>query len=188
MAWQIDTSHSSVNFSVRHMMISTARGSFGTFSGTVDINEANPAASSVDVQIDAASIDTRDEKRDGHLRSADFFDAETYPVITFKSTRVVPVDAAHGKIYGDLTIKGVTKEVVLDTEFIGQAKSPWGTTSFGFEAETKISRKDWGLNWNVALETGGFLVSDEIKISIQLEVVKTADEAQELAEAEAATA
>lgn len=188
MAWTIDTSHSSINFSVRHMMISTARGSFGTFSGTVDINEANPAQSSVNVEIDATSIDTRDEKRDAHLRSADFFDTETYPVITFTSTRVEPVDAAHGRIYGDLTIKGVTKEVVLDTEFIGQAKSPWGTTSFGFEAETKISRKDWGLNWNVALETGGFLVSDDIKISIQLEVVKTADEAATLETAEAAAA
>jgi polyisoprenoid-binding protein YceI len=186
MAWQIDTSHSSVNFSVRHMMISTARGGFTTFSGTVEIDEANPSNSTVDVQIDAASIDTRDEKRDAHLRSADFFDVENYPVITFKSTRVEPVDESTGRIVGDLTIRGVTREVVLNTEFIGQAKSPWGTTSYGFEAETRINRKDFGLNWNVALETGGFLVSDEIKISIQLEVVKQVEEAQELAAAEAA--
>jgi polyisoprenoid-binding protein YceI len=171
------------------MMISNARGSFATFSGTVNIDEENPANSSVDVQIDAASIDTRDEKRDAHLRSADFFDVENYPVITFKSTRVEPVDASHGRIVGDLTIKDVTHQVVLDTEFIGQAKSPWGTTSYGFEAQTKISRKAWGLNWNVALETGGWLVSDEIKINIQLEVVKQVEEAEALvaAESEAAT-
>jgi polyisoprenoid-binding protein YceI len=189
MSWQIDASHSAIDFSVRHMMISNARGSFATFSGTVNIDEENPANSSVDVQIDAASIDTRDEKRDAHLRSADFFDVENYPVITFKSTRVEPVDASHGRIVGDLTIKDVTHQVVLDTEFIGQAKSPWGTTSYGFEAQTKISRKAWGLNWNVALETGGWLVSDEIKINIQLEVVKQVEEAEALvaAESEAAT-
>src|SRR5688500_8082515 len=115
MAWQIDAAHSSVDFSVRHMMISTVRASFAKVSGTVDIDENYPAQSSVDVQIDAASIDTREERRDAHLRSADFFDAETYPVITFKSTRVEPIDASHGRILGDLTIKNVTRPVVLET-------------------------------------------------------------------------
>jgi len=186
MSWQIDTSHSSVNFSVRHMMISTARGGFSKFSGSVELDETNPANSSVDVQIDAASSDTRDERRDAHLRSADFFDVENYPFVTFKSTRVEPIDASNGRVIGNLTIKDVTREVVLNTEFIGQAKSPWGTTSYGFEAETKINRKDFGLNWNVALETGGWLVSDEIKISIQLEVVKKVEQSEELAVAEAA--
>ncbi len=189
MPWQIDTAHSSIDFSVRHMMISTARGSFTKFSGTVDINEAEPARSSVEVQIEAASIDTRDAQRDAHLRSADFFDVEKYPYLTFKSKRVEIVDESHGRIIGDLTIRDVTREVVLDTEFTGQAKSPWGTTSVGFEAQTKISRKEWGLTWNVALETGGWLVGDEIKINIQLEVVQSPEQAEELAEEElAATA
>jgi polyisoprenoid-binding protein YceI len=188
MTWQIDAAHSSVDFSVRHMMISTVRGSFGTFTGTVDLNEADPSKSSVEVQIDAASIDTREEKRDGHLRSADFFDVEHYPSITFKSTRVEPINSERGRIVGNLTIKDVTREVVLEAEYTGRAKSPWGTTSAGFEAHTRISRKEWGLNWNVALETGGWLVSDEIKISIELEVVQQPEQAEELAEAEAAAA
>ena len=188
MAWQIDAAHSSIDFSVRHMMISTARGSFARFTGIVEIDEANPAGSLVEVEIETASIDTRDERRDAHLRSADFFDVDNYPIARFKSTRIEPIDASRGRIVGDLTIKDVTREVVLDAEYTGQAKSPWGTTSFGFEAQTKISRKDWGLNWNVALETGGWLVSDEIKISIQLEVVQQPEQAEELAEAEVATA
>jgi polyisoprenoid-binding protein YceI len=172
MAWQIDTSHSNIQFTVRHMMISKARGTFGSFSGTVDYNEANPAASTVDVSIDTASINTKDEKRDGHLQSPDFFDVATYPTMTFKSTRVEVVDDSHGKIYGDLTIRDVTKEVVLDTEFSGVAKSPWGTESAGFSATTKINRKDFGLNWNVALETGGWLVGEDVTIEIELEIVK----------------
>jgi polyisoprenoid-binding protein YceI len=170
--WVIDASHSHVQFTARHMMISKVRGRFQTFTGTVQFDEQNPAASSVNVSIDAASIDTRDEKRDGHLTSPDFLDVANYPALTFVSKRIEAVDDTHGKIYGDLTIRGVTREVVLDTEYNGQALAPWGTTSAGFTASTKINRKDFGLNWNVALETGGVLVGEEVTIDIELEIVK----------------
>ena len=173
MAWNIDTSHSEILFSVRHMMISNVRGQFTKFSGNINLDEANPANSSVDVTIDVASINTRDEKRDGHLTSPDFFDAATYPTITFKSTNVEKTGDNTGKIHGDLTIKGVTKAVALDTTFVGKAKSPWGTTSAGFNASTKINRTDFGLTWNVALETGGILVGEEITITIELEAVES---------------
>ena len=173
MAWNIDTSHSEILFAVRHMMISTVRGQFNKFSGSINIDEANPANSSVEVTIDVASINTRDEKRDGHLASADFFDAATFPTITFKSSKVEVTGANTGKIHGDLTIKGVTRAVALDTTFTGKAKSPWGTTSAGFNASTKINRADYGLTWNVALETGGFLVGEDISITIELEAVQS---------------
>jgi polyisoprenoid-binding protein YceI len=173
MAWSIDTSHSEILFRVRHMMISNVRGQFKSFSGTIDINEANPAASSVAVSIDVASIDTRDEKRDGHLKSGDFFDAEQFPTITFTSTGVEVTSSTTGKIHGDLTIKGVTKPVVLDATFVGKAKSPWGTTNAGFNATTTINRTDFGLVWNVALETGGILVGEEITIEIELEAIQS---------------
>jgi polyisoprenoid-binding protein YceI len=181
MSWKIDNAHSLVEFSVRHMMISTVRGRFERFSGTVEFNENDPAASSVDVQIEAASINTNEPQRDNHLRSADFFEAETYPHLTFKSTRVEKVDENNGRIYGELTIRNVTRPVVLETEYNGQAKSPWGSTSAGFTANTKINRKDWNLVWNQALETGGVLVGDEIKIHIELEIVKVAQETAEAA-------
>jgi polyisoprenoid-binding protein YceI len=185
MAWQIDAALSEIQFSVRHMMISTVRGRFTQFTGTVEADEQNPTAARVDVQIAADSIVTGDVKRAGHPRSPDFFDAEQFPYLTFTSKRVEQLDAEHGRLYGDLTIRDVTRPVVLDFEYAGQAKSPWGTTSAGFSAQTKINRKDWGLNWNVALETGGWLVSDEIKISIELELVKGVEQE---AEEEAAVA
>lgn len=172
MTWTIDNAHSEINFTVRHMMISNVRGQFERFTGTVDFNEAEPTMSSVDVQIEAASINTKEEKRDAHLRSNDFLAADQYPYLTFKSHRVETVDANHGKIYGDLSIRGVARPVVLDVEYSGMAKSPWGTMSAGFTASTKISRKEWGLEWNAALETGGVLVGDELKINIELEIVK----------------
>ncbi len=172
MTWTIDNAHSEINFTVRHMMISNVRGQFERFTGTVDFNEAEPAKSSVDVQIDAASINTKEEKRDAHLRSNDFLAADQYPYLAFKSQRVEAIDENHGKIFGDLTIRGIARPVVLDVEYNGMAKSPWGTLSAGFTAATKISRKEWGLEWNAALETGGVLVGDEIKISIELEIVK----------------
>jgi polyisoprenoid-binding protein YceI len=172
MAWQIDSAHSEVTFSVRHMMISTVRGRFNTVNGTVEFDETTPSNSSVNVEIDVTSIDTREKQRDEHLRSADFLDAATYPTITFVSKRVDPIDESHGKITGDLTIHGVTREVVLDTEYAGQAKSPWGTTSAGFSAKTEINRKDFGLEYNAALETGGVLVGDKVKIEIEMEIVK----------------
>ena len=172
MAWKIDSSHSRVAFSVRHMMISNVHGQFQNVNGTVEFDEARPTRSTVDVQIEAASIDTHDEKRDGHLRSADFFDAARFPYLAFKSRRVEVLDDSHGKLYGELTIKDVTRDVVLAVEYSGMARSPWGTSSAGFTAAAKINRKDFGLNWNVALETGGVLVGDTINISIELEIVK----------------
>ena len=174
MAWQIDNGHSHIQFSVRHMMLSKARGEFQTFSGSVNIDEANPAATTVDIQIDAASINTRDAQRDAHLKSPDFFNVDAYPYLTFKSKRV-EVKGERANLIGDLTIRDVTKEVTLDVEYVGQSKSPWGTTVAGFNAETKINRKDWGLTWNVGLETGGVLVGEEVTISIELELVKQPD-------------
>ena len=175
MAWQIDNSHTSIDFSVRHMMVSRARGRFDDFSGTIDLNVANPEQTSVFVEIDAASINTRDAKRDEHLRSADFLKAEAYPKLVFQSTRVERVGDSAAKLHGDLTIRDVTKPVVVDVTFLGKSVSPWGATVYGFEGETRISRKQWGLEWNVALETGGVLVSDEIAITISLEVVQAAE-------------
>lgn len=176
MTWTIDAGHSHIQFSARHMMIAKVRGRFQTFTGKVEFDEENPANSSVNVEIEVASIDTRDEKRDGHLTSPDFLDAANYPSMTFVSKRIEMVDGTHGKIIGDLTMRGVTREVTLETEYNGQAKSPWGTTSAGFTASTKINRKDWGVNWNVALETGGVLVGEEITIEIELEIVKMVPE------------
>jgi polyisoprenoid-binding protein YceI len=172
MSWKIDPSHTRAVFSVRHMMISNVHGQFHNVTGTVNFDEAQPTRSSVDVQIEAASIDTNDERRDGHLKSPDFLEAEKYPYLTFTSKRIEVVDETHGRIYGDLTIRDVTREVVLNTEYNGQAKGPYGQQSAGFTASTKINRKDFGLTWNVALETGGMLVGDTININIELEIVK----------------
>jgi polyisoprenoid-binding protein YceI len=158
------------------------RGRFENFSGSVDFNEQEPAKSMVDVQIEAASINTRDGQRDAHLKSADFLNVEEYPYLTFKSKRVELINDNHARLVGDLTIRGVTNEVVLDVEYAGQSKTPWGSTSAGFSASTKINRKDWGLVWNVGLETGGVLVGDEVNINIELEIVKQAvAEAEEVA-------
>ncbi len=172
MAWQIDNAHSSVQFSVRHMMITNVRGEFGQFSGDINLNEEDPTKSTVKVQIETASINTREQRRDDHLRSADFFDAATYPQMTFASKKVTRTGDKTARMTGDLTIKDQTREVVLDVEFEGQGKNPWGVTVAGFNAKGKINRKDFGLNWNVALETGGWLVGDDINIAIELEVVK----------------
>ena len=172
MSWTIDPAHTEVNFTVRHMMISNVRGQFQKVNGTVEFDEAHPASSLVNVQIEAASVNTKEEKRDAHLRSPDFFDAEKYPYLTFKSKRVEVKDANHARLIGDLTIRDMAREVALDVEYNGSAKSPWGATSAGFSAKTTIKRKDWNLNWNVALETGGWLVGDDIHINIELEIVK----------------
>ncbi len=184
MAWTIDNAHSEINFAIRHMMISNVRGRFEKFSGTVDFNENDTAESMVDVKIEAASINTKDANRDAHLRSADFFDVEQYPYITYRSETVEKVDENHGRIHGLLTIKGISRPVVLDVEYNGKAKSPWGTTSAGFTATTKINRKDWNLNWNKALETGGMLVGDEITVNIELEIVQKPEEAVKESQAE----
>jgi polyisoprenoid-binding protein YceI len=181
MSYQIDHAHSQIQFTVRHMMISKVRGWFEKFDGTVQLDEQTPANSSVDIKIEAASINTREPQRDAHLRSADFLDAENHPYLTFKSKRVEVLDQMHAKLHGDMTIRGVTRPVVLDVEFNGQAKSPWGTTSFGFNGHTVINRKDWGLEWNKTLETGGWLVGDEITVDIELELVKVPEEVKEQA-------
>jgi polyisoprenoid-binding protein YceI len=178
MAWVIDGAHSEIQFSAKHLMISTVRGRFNAFSGTIDADETNPTAATVEVQIDASSLVTGEERRDTHLRSADFLDVEKFPFLTFKSTYVERIDETHGKLYGELTIRDITKPVVLSVEYAGQAKTPWGTTSAGFNAQTKINRKDWDLNWNVALETGGWLVGDTITINIELELVKQVEQPQ----------
>jgi polyisoprenoid-binding protein YceI len=172
MAWKIDPAHARAVFSARHMMISNVHGEFKKVTGTVEFDEARPTQSTVDVQIEAASIYTHDERRDGHLKSADFLDAEHYPYLTFKSKRAEVTDDTHGRLYGDLTIRGITREVVLAVEYNGQAKGPYGQVSAGFSATTKINRKDWNLNWNMALETGGVLVGDIVTINIELEIVK----------------
>ena len=172
MAWQIDLSHSQIQFSVRHLMISKVRGQFEQFTGTVNFDEQNPAQTTVEVAVDLNSINTRDEKRDGHLRSADFFDVENNPTMTFVSKAVTQADEFNGRLIGDLTIRGVTKEIALDVQYSGTAKAPWGTTSAGFSAKGKLNRKDFGLNWNAGLETGGVLVGDEVEIGIELEIVK----------------
>lgn len=169
MNWIVDYAHSQIEITVRHMMISKARGRFDRFIVNSDIDEKNVAGSKIDVQIEAASVNTHDEKRDAHLRSADFLDAVKYPYITFKSRRGELIDATHGRLVGDLTIRDVTHQVVLDVEHLGKAKSPWGGTSAGFSAHAAVSRKDWGLNWNAALETGGWLVSDAVDIGIEIE-------------------
>ena len=178
MSWKIDPAHAEITFTVRHMMIANVRGRFENFNGDVDFNMDDPVNSSIEVTIEAASINTREGQRDGHLKSADFLDTERFPVITFASSRVEKVDDSHGRIYGNLTIRDVTRPVVLDTVLNGIVKSPWGNTSAGFSASTKINRKDWGLNWNVALETGGWLVGEDININIELELVQQVEEAK----------
>ena len=168
--WTIDPSHSEVGFSVRHLMVSKVKGNFETFSGTIVIGE-DPLASSVTAEVDLNSINTRDAQRDGHLRSADFFEVETHPTLTFASTSVRP-SGSDFVVTGDLTIKGTTKSVELALEFNGVHPDPWGGTRAGFSAETEINRKDWGLEWNVILETGGALVGEKIKIQLEIEAVQ----------------
>lgn len=175
MTWQIDPTHSQILFSARHMMVSKVRGEFTRFQGTIDLDEARPDQTRVDIAIDAASIDTRMEARDNHLRNPDFLDVENYPTIDFVSRRVERVGDDHARLVGDLTIRGVTKEVTLDVAYGGRATSPWGTTSVGFSATTTIDRKAWGLDWNQVLETGGFLVGDKIAVEIELELVRQAE-------------
>ena len=172
--WQIDAAHSAAEFAVRHLMISTVKGHFAHVTGTVTVDEANPKAARVDVNIGVASIDTRDAKRDAHLRSADFFDVERFPAITFKSKRIDGSVDGEFKLVGDLTIRDVTREVTLNVESSGQVKDPWGGERAGYAASTRINRKDFGLTWNMALETGGVMVGDEVKISIEVELVKEA--------------
>lgn len=172
--WVVDGSHSEVGFSVRHMMIATVKGRFTKVEGTLEFDPENIAAATFEGKIEAGSIDTRDENRDNHLRSADFFDVENNPYLTFSNTKVTKVDGNEFTLVGDLTIRGTTKQVTLAAEFAGVNVDPWGNTKAGFSATAKISRKEWGLNWNAALEAGGVLVSDEVKLIVDLEVLKQA--------------
>jgi polyisoprenoid-binding protein YceI len=164
----IDRSHSEVGFQVRHLL-SKVRGRFNEFDGTIEFDESNPAASRVDVTIHAGSIDTGEADRDNHLRNADFFDIEKYPALTFKSSSVTPRGENTYDVLGDLTIHGVTRQVTLPASFLGAAQDPWGNTKLVFEADLTLNRKDFGLTWNAALETGGFLVGDEVKVSLAIQ-------------------
>ena len=171
--WKIDPSHTHAEFAVRHLMISTVKGRFAEVQGTVRTDETDAAASQVDVTIGVSSIDTREPQRDAHLRSADFFDAGNFPQITFRSTRVDGGGESF-KVTGDLTIRGTTREVVLDVTTEGRGKDPWGGERAGFSATTRIKRSEFGLTWNQLLEAGGVAVGDDVKISIDVELVKQA--------------
>lgn len=174
MAWEIDNAHSLIEFSTKHMMVTTVKGRFTKFSGAIDLDEPNHANSHVDVTIDTNSISTGDENRDGHLKSADFLDAAGYPTITFKSTNVDLRDEDHAKVTGDLTVHGVTKPVVLDVTREGVTKNMRGENLIGYSVRTTINREDFGLTWNVALEAGGWLVGKNININIEAEVFEPA--------------
>ena len=167
--WTIDPAHSVVELAVKHMMFSTVKGRFANVAGTIVLNEQNLAGSSVTAEIDAASIDTREAQRDGHLRSADFLDVENFPTITFRSTEIVPQGRDRFVLVGDLTIRGVTREVSLEAEMAGQGIDPWGGKRAGFTATSAINRKDFGLTWNQGLEAGGVLVSDQVKIGLEVQ-------------------
>ncbi len=168
----LDASHSGVHFSVRHLMVSKTKGRFADFDGTVTIGE-DPLDSSVEVEIRTASIDTGDEGRDTHLRSADFFEAEAHPVITYRSTKVTPAGKGRWDVEGDLTVRGITVPVPLSVTFEGGTVDPWGNARIGFEAHTELDREAFGLTWNQALETGGVLVGKIAKIDIEAEAVRS---------------
>ena len=171
--WKIDPSHSVIEFAVKHMMFATVKGRFARFEGEIVTGE-DPTEGAVNIVIDADSIDTRDEKRDEHLRSNDFFGAGEHPRLVFKSSRVEHIPGPTFRVYGDLTMKGVTRPVVLDATFNGSGVNPWGQTVAAYSATTEIDREDWGMNFNAALETGGVLVGTKVKVSLDLEVVKQA--------------
>ena len=171
--WNVDKAHSHVGFAVKHLMISTVRGSFSDYDVTITFDEANPSNLSFQGTIQAASISTNNEKRDKHLRSADFFDADNHPTLTFASKKTEKVSGGVYRMTGDLTIRGTTKEVVLNVEGLTPIiKGPMGNTRTGVTVTVTINRKDFGLNWNKALETGGFVVAEEVKITIEAELVK----------------
>ena len=171
--WTIDPAHSEIGFEVKHLMISKVRGGFGAVTGTVELDDSDLSKSVVLAEIDATSVDTREEKRDAHLRSADFFDVERFPKLTFRSTRVESKGSGEVVLVGDLTIRDVTREVRLAVTDEGRGKDPWGGERAGFSATGKIDRRDFGLTWNQALETGGVLVANEIKLILDIQAVKT---------------
>lgn len=170
LLYTLDQSHSTVEFVVRHLMISKVRGRFAKFEGQLELAPDSDVPQAITASVDAASIDTREEQRDAHLRSADFFEIEAYPALSFQSTRVEG-SAQDFRVYGKLTIHGVTKDVVLDGSFEGRGSDPWGGQRIGYTAHTTINRKDFGLVWNAALETGGVVVSDEVRIELNMQAV-----------------
>jgi len=171
--YQIDSAHTHAQFKVRHLMISNVKGDFDKVTGTVILDDNNPSASSINVTVDVASISTREPQRDAHLKSADFFDVEKFPTLTFKSTRISRVADGELSMAGDLTIHGVTRPVVFAVEGpTAPGKDPWGNTRMGASATTKINRKDFGLTWNAALETGGILVGEEVTITLDVQFIK----------------
>ncbi|HXJ21495.1 MAG TPA: YceI family protein [Polyangia bacterium] len=172
--WDIDTAHATAGFRVRHLMVSHVRGQLGPVTGTVVIDELDPSRSRVAVSIDARGVDTREPKRDEHLRSADFFDVANHPTVTFQSTRVEAPRGLQGalRVTGDLTIRGVTRPVTLEVEALEPAiQDPWGNARRGVSARARVNRKDWGLKWNLAVETGGVVVGDEVTIELDAELV-----------------
>ena len=173
--YAIDPTHSRIGFVARHAMVTKVRGSFNEFEGSGYFDAENPTNSHLNLTIKAASIDTRNADRDGHLRSNDFFDMEAYPEITFASTVVTQVDDDNYRVTGDLTIKGVTKPVTVDFEYTGSVVDPWGNTRIGLEGKTTVNRKDWGVNWNAALEAGGVLVSEKVTLEFEVSAVRTGD-------------
>jgi polyisoprenoid-binding protein YceI len=174
-SWTFDTTHSKASFAVKHMMVTTVRGSFEQLEGKIEYDPANPSAATVEVQIPAASIDTGVTDRDNHLRSPDFLDVANHPMLTFKSSQVEPTGGETARITGDLTIRGVTREVVIDAEFLGLQTDPFTKAQkAGFSGETKINREDYGLMWNVALEAGGVLVGKEVRIFLDVQAVLAA--------------
>jgi polyisoprenoid-binding protein YceI len=170
--YTIDTTHSEIGFTVRHMVFAKVRGQFKTWNAKLAYDTADPTKSWVEIQIDTASIDTREEKRDGHLRSDDFFSADKFPKMTFKSKKIARKGDGHYALKGDLTIRDATREVTLDVEQTGGGKDPWGNQRLGFTAKTSINRSEFGLKWNQALETGGMLVSDKVDIEVEAQVVE----------------
>ena len=172
--WKFDAVHSHVSFSVRHLMISRVHGSFKVWSGALETDDADLEKAGLQVSIDAASIDTKEPQRDEHLRSADFFDAANHPAITFESTSVKKLSSERYEVTGNLTIRGVSKPVTLDSEYFGRQKDPWGSERAGFSAKTSIDRRDFGLTFNMPLDGGGFVVGDKVDIVLDVEAVKEA--------------
>ncbi len=172
--WAVDTAHSSIDFTIRHMMIAKVKGTFHTFEAEIEADPEDLTTADVQFTVDVSSIDTRNSDRDAHLRSADFFDAEQHPKITFRSTRIVKTGDGEYDVTGDLTIRGVTRPETFSVTFEGSGKDPWGNEKVGFSAEGTIKRSDYGLTWNAALETGGVLIGDEVKVFLEIEASKQA--------------
>ena len=170
--WQIDSAHSGIHFSVRHLVIAKVRGQFTRWTGALTVPDGDFTRATVDVTIDATSIDTGTADRDTHLKSADFFDVASFPELTFRGRRVEPKGGDRLALVGDLTIRGTTREVALDVESAGQTKDPWGNVRAGFAAKSSVDRKEFGLTWNQALEAGGVMVGDKVEIEIEIEAVR----------------